>query len=206
MDFVSDINISGGGPIIASKLRMFTSFRDWRVHVNVPAAFSTLVLDKTDITSGLINANYQLNDNNRLTGLYSRQYYKKPQPLPDRARTSLVKDSTSNEDDVFDIYQVLWNSVVTQKFFIDARVGLNKIFFPTYLNGNDQTLLDSATNIRTRNYIAGTERWRDRYQANATGQYYVDECARRRATSSSSASTTRTRRSRTAPPASTTST
>ena len=57
-------------------------------------------------------------------------------------RTSSVLDSTSNEDDVFDIYQVLWNSVVTQKFFIDARVGLNKIFFPTYLNGNDQTLLD----------------------------------------------------------------
>ena len=59
MDFVSDINISGGGPIIARKLRIFTSFRDWRVHVNVPAAFSTLVLDKTDITSGLVNANYQ---------------------------------------------------------------------------------------------------------------------------------------------------
>ena len=84
-------------------------------------------------------------------------------------------ESTSNEDDVFDIYQVLWNSVVTQKFFIDARVGLNKIFFPTYLNGNDQTLLDSATNIRTRNATTGTERWRDRYQANATGQYYLDE-------------------------------
>ena len=86
-------------------------------------------------------------------------------------------ESTSNEDDVFDIYQVLWNSVVTQRFFIDARVGLNKIFFPTYLNGNDQTLLDSATNIRTRNATTGTERWRDRYQANATGQYYVDEIA-----------------------------
>ena len=69
--------------------------------------------------------------------------------------------------------------MVTPKFFIDARFGLNKILFPTYLNGNDQTLLDSATSIRTRNYITGTERWRDRYQANATAQYYVDECARR---------------------------
>ena len=53
--------------------------------------------------------------------------------------------------------------------------GLNKIFFPTYLNGNDQTLLDSATNIRTRNFTTGTERWRDRYQVNATAQYYLDE-------------------------------
>ncbi len=174
VDFVSDINISGGGPIIARKLRLFTSFRDWRVHVNVPAAFSTLVLDKTDITSGLVNANYQINDNNRLTGLYSRQYYKKPNRFLTASNVTVL-DSTNNEDDVFDIYQVLWNSVVTQRFFIDARVGLNKIFFPTYLNGSDQTLLDTATNIRTRNAATGAERWRDRYQMNTTGQYYVDE-------------------------------
>ena len=174
VDFVSDVNFSAGGPVLARKLRIFTSFRDWRVHVNVPAAFSTLVLDKTDITSGLINANYQLSDNNRLTGLYSRQYYKKPNRFLALSNT-LVKESTSNEDDVFDIYQVLLNSVVTQKFFIDARVGLNRIFFPTYLNGNDQTLLDSATGIRTRNFTTGTERWRDRYQMNTTGQYYLDE-------------------------------
>ena len=129
MDFVSDINISGGGPLIARKLRIFASFRDWRVHVNVPAAFSTLVLDKTDITSGLVNANYQVNDNNRLTGFYSRQYYKKPNRFLTASNVTVL-ESTSNEDDVFDIYQVLWNSVVTQKFFIDARVGLNRDLLP----------------------------------------------------------------------------
>ncbi|HYB93360.1 MAG TPA: TonB-dependent receptor [Vicinamibacterales bacterium] len=176
VDFTSDINISGGGPVIARKLRVFGSFRDWRVHVNVPAAFSTLVLDSTDITSGLVNANYQINDSNRLTGLYARQYYKKPHRFLLASNVSVL-ESTSNEDDVFDIYQVLLNSVVTQKFFVDARVGLNKIFFPTYLNGTDQTLLDSATGIRTRNATTGTERWRDRYQMNTTGQYYVDELA-----------------------------
>jgi hypothetical protein len=176
VDFVSDINISGGGPVIAKKLRIFGSFRDWRVHVNVPAAFSTLVLDKTDITSGMLNATYQISDKNRLTGFYSRQYYKKPNRF--LATSNLLEQaSTSNEDDVFDVYQVLWNSVLSNNFFIDARLGLNKIFFPTYLNGSDQTLLDSATSIRTRNFTSGTERWRDRYQGNATAQYYLDEFA-----------------------------
>lgn len=174
VDFTSDVNVSGGGPIIARKLRGFFSFRDWRVHVNTPAAFSTLVLDSTDITSGLANLHYQINDSNRLQGVYSRQYYKKPHRFL-AASNTLELDSTSNEDDVFDIYQVLWNSVVTQRFYLDARVGLNKIFFPTYLNGNDQTLNDTATGIRTRNYISGTERWRDRYQLNTTGNYYLDE-------------------------------
>ena len=173
VDFVSDVNLSAGGPLLENKLRMFTSFRDWRVHVNVPAAFSTLVLDKTDITSGLLNATYQVSQNNRLTALYSRQYYKKPQRFLIPSNLA-VRESTVNEDDVFDIYQVLWNSVISQRFFVDARVGVNKIFFPTYLNTTEQTLLDSATNIRTRNFNVGTERWRNRYQANATAQYFVD--------------------------------
>jgi hypothetical protein len=174
VDFVSDINISGGGPVIARKLRMFGSFRDWRVHVNVPAAFSTLVLDKTDITSGMLNATYQANDKNRLTGFWSKQYYKKPNRFLTSPTTLLEQASTSNEDDVFDVYQVLWNSVLTSRLFIDARMGLNKILFPTYQNGTDQTLLDTATNIRTRNFTADTERFRDRYQGNVTAQYYLD--------------------------------
>ena len=174
VDFVSDINVSGGGPLIARKLRFFGSFRDWRVHVNVPAAFSTLVLDKTDITSGLMNLTYQVNDNNRLTGLYSKQYYKKPNRFL-AASNTLVQESTSNEDDVFDVFQVLWNSVLSTNLFVDARVGVNKILFPTYQNGSDQTLLDNATSIRTRNFNTDVERFRDRYQANATFQYYLDQ-------------------------------
>src|SRR6185503_17780906 len=102
VDFVSDINVSGGGPLVSRKLRVFGSVRDWRVHVNVPAAFSTLVLDKTDITSYLVNADYQINDKNRLKGFYSRQYYKKPNRFL-AASNTLVQDSTSNEDDVFDV-------------------------------------------------------------------------------------------------------
>src|SRR5262249_7640020 len=41
VDFVSDVNFNIGGPLVKNKLRAFGSIRDWRVHVNVPAAFST---------------------------------------------------------------------------------------------------------------------------------------------------------------------
>ena len=195
VDFVSDVNVSGGGPLIERKLRMFASFRDWRVHVNVPAAFSALVLDKTDITSGLLNVNYQINDKNRLTGFYSRQYYKKPNRFLGTPTTNFEQASTSNEDDVFDVYQALWNSVLSSKLFLDARLGLNKIFFPTYLNGNDQTLLDkrraSAPATTSRAPNAGAIASRPTPPLSTTS-------IRRSAagTSSSSASTMRIRRSR----------
>jgi hypothetical protein len=174
VDFVSDVNFSAGGPVIANKLRVFGSFRDWRVHVNVPAAFSATVLDQTNIDSGLLNGTYQVNQNNKLTGFWSRQRYSKPNRFLQSPTTTLVKESTSDEEDIFNVYQALWNTIPTKNFFVDARLGYNTILFPTYLNGNAQSLTDNATGIITGNFTANTVRHRPRLQANATGQYYVD--------------------------------
>ena len=174
-DFVSDVNVTAGGPLVQNKLRFFGSFRDWRVHQNVPVQNSEVVLDQTNITSGLGNVTYQLNQNNRLTGFYSRQRYSKPNRLLNPA-TITVTDSTSDEEDMFDLAQGLWNAVVGKSFFLDARLGLNKILFPTYQNGgNQQSTTDNATGIVNRNFPTNTVRHRDRYQANTTGQYHLDQ-------------------------------
>src|SRR6185295_14146690 len=101
-DFVSDINFSAGGPIIKNRLRAFGSFRDWRVHQNVPVQLSQIVLDQTNITSGLVNATVQLNQNNRVTGFYSHQRYSKPNRLLNAASVTVI-DSTSDEEDAFDV-------------------------------------------------------------------------------------------------------
>ena len=175
VDYVSDVNVSAGGPLVANKLRLFGSLRDWRVHVNVPAAFSANVLDQTNIDSGLLNLTYQLNQSNKLTGFYSRQRYSKPNRFLQAPTTTLVKDSTSDEEDIFNVYQALWNTIPTKNLFIDARLGYNTILFPTYLNGNAQSLTDNATGNITGNYTANTVRHRPRLQINATGQYYVDQ-------------------------------
>ena len=174
-DYVSDVNLSAGGPLVSNKLRFFGSFRDWRVHVNTPVANSQTVLDQTNITSGLGNFTWQLNQKNRLTGFYSRQRYSKPNRLLNQAAVT-VPDSTVDEEDMFDVVQGLWNSVVSNNFFLDARFGLNKILFPTYFDGgNQQSVTDNATGIIYGNNPSEVIRHRDRYQANATGQYYIDQ-------------------------------
>src|SRR5436309_10519388 len=173
-DFVSDINVTAGGPLIQNKLRFFRSFRDWRIHQNVPVQNSEVVLDQTNITSGLGNFTWQASQNNRLTGFYSRQRYSKPNRLLNNASIT-VTDSTSDEEDIFDLGQGLWNSVIGKRFFLDARLGLNKILFPTYQNGgNQQSLTDNATGIVYGNFPTDVIRNRDRYQSNATAQYYLD--------------------------------
>src|SRR5262245_22898983 len=173
-DFVSDVNITAGGPLIQNKLRFFGSFRDWRVHQNVPVQASQTVLDQTNITSGLGNFTWQISPNNRLTGFYSRQRYSKPNRLLNNASITVI-DSTSDEEDMFDLVQGQWNTVLGKNFFLDARLGLNKILFPTYQNGgNQQSATDNATGIVYGNFPTDTVRNRDRYQSNATGQYYID--------------------------------
>lgn len=173
-DFVSDINVTAGGPLVQNKLRFFGSFRDWRVHQNVPVQNSESVLDQTNITSGLANVTWQINQNNKLTGFYSRQRYSKPNRLLNPASITVV-DSTVDEEDMFDIVQGLWNTILGKNLFLDARLGLNKILFPTYFNGgNQQSVTDNATGIIYGNNPNEVIRNRDRYQSNATAQYYVD--------------------------------
>jgi hypothetical protein len=173
-DFVSDINVAAGGPLVQNKVRFFGSFRDWRVHANVPVQNSQSVLDQTNITSGLGNFTWQANQNNRVTGFYSRQRYSKPNRLLN-AQTVTVPESTVDEEDMFDLAQGLWNSVLGKNLFIDARIGVNKILFPTYFNGGtNQSLTDNATGIIYGNNASQVVRHRSRYQANGTAQYYKD--------------------------------
>jgi len=174
-NFVSDINVTGGGPLVQNKLRFFGAFRDWRVHQNVAVQNSQTVLDQTNITSGLANVTWQANQNNRITGFYSRQRYNKPNRLLN-AQSVTVPDSTVDEEDMFDIAQGLWNAVLGKNFFLDARGGLNKILFPTYFNGgNQESIVDTSTGIIYGNNASQVIRNRNRYQLNATAQYYVDQ-------------------------------
>jgi hypothetical protein len=174
-NFVSDVNITAGGPLSKDTLRFFGTFRDWRVHQNVPVQNSQVVLDQTNITNGLGNVTWQVNGNNRITGLYSYQRYSKPNRLLNNASITVI-DSTSDEEDRFHIGQGLWNSVIGKNLFLDARLAINKILFPTYQNGgNQQSTTDNATGIVYGNFPTNTIRHRDRDQANATANYYVEQ-------------------------------
>ena len=168
VDYVSDAGFNIGGPI-SNKVRFFTSFRDWRVHVSVPGFPE---IEQTNMTSGLGNITYQANDRNRFTGFYARQYYKKP-----NRGASAFNNPTSdfNEDDVFNIGQGLWNSVLSSKAFLDARVTFNTILFPLFQKGSDQSLFDNATAFLDRSAQQEFVFNRKRLQANANLQYYVDQ-------------------------------
>src|SRR6185295_17281755 len=132
--FLSDANVQAGGPLVKNKLRLFGSFRDWRVHVNVPGFPE---VEETNITSGLANLTWQINSKNKFTGFLSRQWYNKP-----NRNASALNNPTSaaREEDIMDVRQGLWNSILSSNAFMDARVSYAYILLPLYQKGHDQSL------------------------------------------------------------------
>lgn len=123
INLFSDLTGQLGGPL-GDNLRFFTSWRDWRIHRNVVNFAKS---ENTDMFSGLGNVTYQLNPANRVTALYTRQTYYKP----NRNASALVPpESTWIEDDVFSIYQGAYNSQISNNAVFDARVSYSTVVFP----------------------------------------------------------------------------
>src|SRR5262249_55031052 len=163
------------------KLRLFTSFRDWRVHVGVPGfppstpdpsgkTYDPAEMDTTDMDSGLVNLTWQASKKNRITAYGAYQTYRKPNRGASAFNTPL---SNFNEDDKFTLLQGLWNSVLSQNAFLDARVAYLHIDFPLFQKGTEQSIQDQTT---TNIYRAAQQEQifeRKRLQASVNFQYFI---------------------------------
>jgi hypothetical protein len=158
INLFSDWTAQLGGPVLGDKVRFFTSWRDWRIHRNVVDFPKS---ENTDMFSGLGNGTYQLNPSNRITGLYTRQTYYKP----NRNASALnPPESTWIEDDVFSIYQGAYNSQISNDAVLDARVSYSTVVFPLKLQpGIDQpNMLELGTGVQSGVASQNYDQWRTR--------------------------------------------
>jgi hypothetical protein len=156
-----------GGPLVRDKVRFFTSWRDWRIHRNV-VDFPTS--ENTDMFSGLGNATYQLNPSNRVTGLFTRQTYYKP----NRNASALnPPESTWIEDDVFSIYQGAYNSQISSNAIFDARVSYSTVVFPLKLQPGvtQPNLVELSTGKSSGVASQSYDQWRTRLAVDTALNY-----------------------------------
>lgn len=181
-DYLSDFTGQAGGPLVRNRLRLFTSWRDWRVHRFVAGFVDTSgtpVVESTDMFSGLVNATWQAATNHRFTAFVTRQYYDKPQRGASAQNTPL---SNWKEDDVFDIYQGSWNGVLGDNVFADARFSGVDVFFPLFIKEEArskglQSTLEASTGVRTGSNNLEFIFDRHRFQANGGISYFKDRFA-----------------------------
>jgi Carboxypeptidase regulatory-like domain len=158
INLFSDWTAQLGGPLAGQRLRFFTSWRDWRIHrdvVDFPES------ENTDMFSGLGNVTYQLNPDNRITGLYTRQTYYKP----NRNASALnPPETTWIEDDIFTIYQGAYNSQISSNAVFDARVSYSTITFPLNLQPDitGPNVVELSTGVNSGSASQNFDQWRTR--------------------------------------------
>ncbi len=170
VEFVSDANAQFGGPLIRNKVRGFAAYRDWRINVGIPGFAE---IDKTINKTIQGTATYQINDANRVTAyLVSQWFYR-----PTFGSSALVTPVSSQlEDNHFQLYQGLWNSVFSNSAFMDARFSVYELYFPLFQKGGAaQSLLDLSTSVRQLNAANTTISDRHRYQTSVNLQRYIDK-------------------------------
>ena len=184
VDYITNSNVQGGGPLIKNKLFFFGSVNYQPTHVNVPGfpAVSPLfpitlstaagkdTQDTTDILTGTAKFNYQMNGRNRFEAFVERQRYDKPNR---GASASNTPDSDQKELDYGNTFQGAWNLLISDRMFADTRVSYNNIHFPLFQKTNLQSILDNTTGIRYRNAASEQQFYRRRLQATSNVQYFV---------------------------------
>jgi Carboxypeptidase regulatory-like domain/TonB-dependent Receptor Plug Domain len=185
VDYISNFNAQAGGPLIQNRLFYFGSFNEQQTHVNVPGfpaiiptelqQYKTLSgnnQDSTDITSITGKLNYALSGSNRLEGYANYQWYDKPNRGANAAST---QDSASKEHDTFPIAQLLWNSVLSDRSFLDTKLSANNTHFPLSQKTGLQPLFDASTGVQQLNRSSDFLTFRRRVQFTSNFQYFVPE-------------------------------
>lgn len=181
VDHLNNFNAQAGGPILKNKLFYFAALNDQRTAVHFAGFPSPLWLsqggadepDTTNITSIFTDPTYQMNSANRFQTTVSRQVYDKPNRGADTSGGTQDPNSVWHEHDILAVYQGLWNTVINSRQFLTTQVSYNSIQFPLNLKTTDQTLLDQATQIRTRANTIQQVMYRRRLEASTNWQYFI---------------------------------
>ena len=180
-----DPNFSLGGPIIRDKFWFFTSVRDQRTGVTVdgfPVENPGGFFFETRLTNITYKLNYQLSQNNRL-GHYI-QWGRKFQPHRGASSTT-YSDAPFRQDSWSWAANLEWNSVVTDRFFHNARYSTFGYDWPNKaygINGEVGTNLRQRMTENATGNVAGGDSQdqndRLRHQFDWTATYFRDNFIR----------------------------
>lgn len=124
IDRINNFSVQFGGPIIKDRLRIYANYRDDRINRFV---IGFPLTEDTIIKAPLVKATYQINDKNKVNGLYTYNKYDKPRR---EAGPLLSPDSTWIEDDHTHVGGASWQSTLTNNTLLNVRVGYTGQLFP----------------------------------------------------------------------------
>lgn len=171
LDRITDGSVQFGGPFVEGKWTFFGSYRYFDVERFVPGFPEP---ETTTFPSFLFKTTWQMNDANRLSGMYTVQTYDKPNR---NASATVAPEATWVEDDIFNIVQVKWNSVLSDNAFLDVSFSALDIDFPLSFQPDitGQSTIDFATGKTTGAAVLDLFNDRARISSHNSLSYYVPD-------------------------------
>jgi hypothetical protein len=168
-----DTAINVGGPIKRDKIWWFGTYRTQFNAVAQPNFLFDKSFD-TKLWNPVAKVTYQANQNNKLIGYYQWGQKLQPNRLPFGTAIYRSEGPTFKQDSGSWVWKGEWNGTLSDKLYVEARVGSFGYYFPTIANSDeDYFWRDSGTlAIEGAHRRWQTDRERNQYTAAAT--YFLD--------------------------------
>jgi hypothetical protein len=176
IDRYYDTAINVGGPIKRDKIWWFGTYRTQFNAVAQPN-FNFDSTFNTKLWNAVGKGTYQLSQNHKLIGYYQWGQKLQPNRLPFNTAVYDSPGPTYKQDSGSWVWKGEWNGTVSDKLYVEARVGDFGYYFPTLANSDeDYFWRDSGTLAIT----GAHRRWqldRERKQYTGAATYFLDSGA-----------------------------
>jgi hypothetical protein len=173
IDKYYDTAINVGGPIKRDKIWWFGTYRTQKNAVQQPNFNFNSTFD-TKLWNPVAKVTWQANQNNKVIGYYQWGQKLQPTRLPFATAIYNSAGPTFKQDSGSWVWKGEWNGTVSDKLYVEARVGSFGYYFPTLANSDEQYFWRDSGTLA----IEGAHRkWqldRERNQYTAAATYFLD--------------------------------
>jgi hypothetical protein len=173
IDRYYDTAINAGGPIKRDRIWWFGTYRTQFNAVAQPN-FNFDSTFNTKLWNPVAKVTFQANQNNKFIGYYQWGQKIQPNRLPFGTAIYESPDPTFRQDSGSWVWKGEWNGTVSDKLYLEGRVGSFGYYFPTIANSEDDYFWRDSGTLE----ILGAHRkWqldRERNQYTGAATYFLD--------------------------------
>jgi hypothetical protein len=168
-----DTAINVGGPIVRDRMWWFGTYRTQKNAVAQPNFNFDSTFD-TKLWNAVGKGTFQANQNNKFIGYYQWGQKLQPTRLPFATAIYDSAGPTFKQDSGSWVWKGEWNGTVSDKLYVEARVGSFGYYFPTIANSDEQYFWRDSGTLAIE---GGHRKWqldRERNQYTGAATYFLD--------------------------------
>jgi hypothetical protein len=173
IDTYYDWALNVGGPLVRDKVWWFGTYRTQFNAVEQPNFNFDATFD-TKLWNPVGKVTYQVNQNNKLIAYYQWGQKLQPTRLPFGTAIYDSAGPTFRQDSGSWVWKTEWNGTVSDKLYVEARVGSFGYYFPTIANSDEQYFWRDSGTLAIEGAHRKWQQDRERNQATAAATYFLD--------------------------------